>query len=184
MPILCPLHGEPGGSRIRTRTDFDWENNSGNAAEMCYWINETIEYYFRQNERDIKNFLERMEASCRNEILPPEEFNWFRDDKRICLWLWHQTIHYSRRYDDTFPDHRGRFKAILEHFDSMDKAGDQKRESLNILKGDWQRKGNTPDPFSNESTETINYLWNYTVKLHDNINRYFSPISDDDSKYV
>ncbi|WP_420286934.1 hypothetical protein [Enterobacter sp. BNK-9] len=168
-------------SRIRIRTDFDWGGNSGNVEEMCYWINKTIEYSFGKNE-SVKNFLERMEASCKDEILPPEEFSWFKNDKRICLWLWHQTIKYRYRHGDTFPDHRGRFKAVVEYFDSMDETGNQKRESLNKLTGDWQREGNIPDPFSNENAETINYLWNYTAKLHSNINRFFSPITDDDRK--
>ena len=70
-------------SRIRIRTDFDWRGNSGNAEEMCYWINKTIEYSFGQNE-SVKNFLERMEASCKDEILPPYR-DWETDRKSTRL---------------------------------------------------------------------------------------------------
>ncbi|WP_044597289.1 hypothetical protein [Pseudescherichia sp.] len=130
----------------------------------------------------INDFVDEMEALCKDEILPLEEFNWFRHDKRICLWLWRESSAYRGWRDHAFPDHRGRFEALVEYFDVKGLGGNKKRELLDDYKDDWQRKGNTEDPFSKENSETINYLWNYTVKLHGNINRYFSPISDDDRK--
>lgn len=175
--------GQPSrSSKIRIRTDFDWGNNSGNMFEIHSWINNELASYFRRDERNIEKFVNEMEASCRDEILPLEEFDWFKNDKRICLWLWRESSAYRGRNGNAFPDHRGRFHALVEYFDIKDLNGNQKRERLNEYKADWQRKGNMPDPFSNENAETINYLWNYTAKLHNNINRYFSPISDDDKK--
>lgn len=171
-------------SRIRVNTDFDWENNSGNVWEINTWINSELDYSFRRrDEQDIKKFVSKMEASCKDEILPLEEFNWFRNDKRICLWLWLESSAYRGRHDNAFPEHQGRFDAIVKYFDEVTyRSGNKKIERLNEYKADWQRKGDMPNPFSNESAETINYLWNYTVKLHGNINRYFSPISDNDRK--
>lgn len=169
-------------SRIRNCTKFDWGNNSGNEWEINLWINSELDSCFRGHTRTIKDFVNEMKASCRDEILPLEEFNWFKNDKRICLWLWRESSAYRGWHDHAFPDHRGRFEAIVEYFDVKDLSGNEKRKRLDDHKHDWQRKGDTPDPFSNEDAETINYLWNYTAKLHSNINRYFSPISDDDKK--
>ena len=170
-------------SRIRVSTNFDWENNSGNVWETNKWINNELDSYFRRRDvKYINDFVDEMEALCKDEILPLEEFNWFRHDKRICLWLWRESSAYRGWRDHAFPDHRGRFEALVEYFDVKGLGGNKKRELLDDYKDDWQRKGNTEDPFSKENSETINYLWNYTVKLHGNINRYFSPISDDDRK--
>ncbi|HAT7705152.1 hypothetical protein [Enterobacter roggenkampii] len=170
-------------SRIRVSTNFDWENNSGNVWETNTWINNELDSYFRRRDvKYINDFVDEMEALCKDEILPLEEFNWFRHDKRICLWLWRESSAYRGWRDHAFPDHRGRFEALVEYFDVKGLGGNKKRELLDDYKDDWQRKGNTEDPFSKENSETINYLWNYTVKLHGNINRYFSPISDDDRK--
>ncbi|WP_312655439.1 hypothetical protein [Kluyvera ascorbata] len=170
-------------SRIRVSTNFDWENNSGNVWETNKWINNELDSYFRRRDvKYINDFVDEMEALCKDEILPLEEFNWFRHDKRICLWLWRESSAYRGWRDHAFPDHRGRFEALVEYFDVKGLGGNKKRELLDDYKDDWQRKGNTEDPFSKENSETINYLWNYTVKLHSNINRYFSPISDDDRK--
>lgn len=170
-------------SRIRVSTNFDWENNSGNVWETNTWINNELDSYFRRRDvKYINDFVDEMEALCKDEILPLEEFNWFRHDKRICLWLWRESSAYRGWRDHAFPDHRGRFEVLVEYFDVKGLGGNKKRELLDDYKDDWQRKGNTEDPFSKENSETINYLWNYTVKLHGNINRYFSPISDDDRK--
>lgn len=171
-----------GRQGIKAYKDFDWHNMSGNADEICYWINNELDYFFSGDERDIEKYVSRMKRECNEEILSLTEFDWFKNDKRICLWLWHQNVVYSYRRGDTFPDHRGRFNALIEYYDSMDKAGSRKRELLNDFKGDWQRKGNTPDPFVSESVEIINYLWKYAAKLDDNITRHFTPISDDDKK--
>ncbi|WP_460645947.1 hypothetical protein [Leclercia adecarboxylata] len=169
-------------TEIRLLHDFEWLDKSGNVEEMCYWINKELGYYFRKDEKDIEGFVTRMTAACNDEILPLVEFDWVKHDSRICLWLWHQIIRYSYRRGDAFPEHRGRFEALVEHFDSLNESGNQKRKLLNKFRGDWQRKGNTPDPFVSESTEVINYLWRYSIKLHANITRNFSPISDGDRK--
>lgn len=134
------------------------------------------------DERDINEFVKRMESFCKDEILPLTEFDWIKNNKRICLWLWHQTIRYSYKRGDAFPEHRGRFEALVEYFDSLNESGNRKRQLLNNFRGDWQRKGNTSDPFISESADVINYLWRYSIKLHDNITRHFSPISDEDRK--
>lgn len=172
----------PIRSKIRISTDFDWENNSGNVCEIHSWINSELGSYFQRDERDIKKFVNEMEAYCRDEILPLEAFNWFKNDKRICLWLWRESSAYRGWHDHAFPDHRGRFEAIVECFDVKALSGNKKRKNLDAYMHDWQRKGNTQDPFSNENVETINFLWNYTAKLDENLSRYFSPINDDDKK--
>jgi hypothetical protein len=169
-------------AKIKIQTDFNWNDKSGNVDETCYWINNVLNSSFRGNERDINEFVKRIESFCKDEILPLTEFDWIKNNKRICLWLWHQTIRYSYRRGDAFPEHRGRFEALVEHFDSLNESGNRKRELLNNFRGDWQRKGNTFDPFVSESAEVINYLWRYSIKLHDNITRNFSPISDEDRK--
>lgn len=168
--------------KIKIKTDFNWNDKSGNVDETCNWINNVLNSSFRGDERDINEFVKRMESFCKDEILPLTEFDWVKNNKRICLWLWHQTTHYSYRRGDAFPEHRGRFEALVEYFDSLNKSGNRKRELLNNFRGDWQRKGNTSDPFINESSDVINYLWRYSIKLHDNITRHFSPISDEDRK--
>lgn len=162
--------------------EFEWQDNSGNVEEMCYWINKELSKYFRKDAKDIEGFVTRMAAACNDEILPLVKFDWIKNDSRICLWLWHQNISYSYRRGDVFPEHRGRFEALVEHFDSLNESGNRKRELLDKFRGDWQRDGNTFDPFFSESAEVINYLWGYSIKLHDNITRYFSPISDEDRK--
>lgn len=169
-------------SRIIVRNGLDLDSKSGNTDEICRWINFELDNYFRGSERNIEGFVREMEATCKDEILSMAEFDWFKNDKRICLWIWCENINYCHWRGDTFPDHRGRFNSIVEYFDSMNESGNRKIELLNDFRGDWQRDGNTPDPFVNESTEVINYLWRYTIKLHDNITRHFSPISDEDRK--
>ncbi|KAB8305896.1 hypothetical protein EH228_19030 [Erwinia endophytica] len=162
--------------------EFEWQDNSGNVEEMCYWINKELSQYFRKDAKDIEGFVTRMAAACNDEILPLVKFDWIKNDSRICLWLWHQKISYSYRRGDVFPEHRGRFEALVEYFDYLNESGNRKRELLDKFRGDWQRKGNTSDPFVSESAEVINYLWRYSIKLHDNITRNFSPISDEDRK--
>ncbi|WP_413536260.1 hypothetical protein [Rahnella inusitata] len=169
-------------AKIKIKTEFNWNDNSGNVDEMCYWINKELSHYFGKNAKDIEGFVTRMAATCNDEILPLVKFDWIKNDSRICLWLWHQNISYSYRRGDVFPEHRGRFEALVEYFDSLNESGNRKRELLNNFRGDWQRKGNTSDPFFSESAEVINYLWRYSIKLHDNITRNFSPISDEDRK--
>ncbi|WP_338534333.1 hypothetical protein ACEPWQ_02930 [Leclercia adecarboxylata] len=168
--------------KIKIKTGFNWNDKSGNVDETCYWINNVLNSSFRGDERDIDEFVKRMESFCKDEILPLTEFDWIKNNKRICLWLWHQTIRYSYRRGDAFPEHRGRFEALVEYFDSLNESGNRKRELLNNFRGDWQRKRNTFDPFVSESADVINYLWRYSIKLHDNITRHFSPISDEDRK--
>jgi hypothetical protein len=68
-------------SRIRVSTNFDWENNSGNVWETNTWINNELDSYFRRDVKYINDFVDEMEALCKDEILPLEEFNWFRHDK-------------------------------------------------------------------------------------------------------
>ncbi len=169
-------------SGISSPEFFDWQNKSGNMEEIRTWIDDELNYHFERDVRDIKRFVSKMESSCKDEILPLAEFDWFKNDKRICLWLWHKIIRYSYRRGDAFPEHRGRFEALVEHFDSLNESGNQKKELLSNFRSDWQRNGNISDPFINESEEAINYLWDSAEKLHSNIIRYFSPITDDDRK--
>ena len=172
----------PERSGIRSPKYFDWRNKSGNMEGIRTWIDGELNYHFERNVRDIKRFASKMESSCKDEILPIAEFDWIKKDKRICLWLWYKTVGYRSRRRDVFPEHQGRFDAIVEYFDAEDLTGNQKREMLNEYKSGWQRKNNTPDPFSGKNTEIINYLWNYAAKPKDNITRYFLPITDDDKK--
>ncbi len=169
-------------SEIRVHRVFNRRDNCENVEEICYWINTALDYTFKGNERDRGYFVNKMEASCKDRILPLVKFDWIKNDKRICLWLWYKNIGYRRRLGDVFPEHLGRFDAIVEYFDTMNNGGYQKKESLDNAKGDWQRKWNTPDPFNKENIEAINYLWDSAVKLHSNIIQYFSPITDDDRK--
>lgn len=169
-------------TKIKIYNDFNWSDKSGNMDEICCWINKVLNSSFRRNEQEINEFVKKMESFCKDEILPLAEFDWIKNDKRICLWLWHQEIDFRQRRGDTFPEHRGRFNALVEHFDSLNESGDRKRELLSKLMGYWQRNGNTPDPFVSESAEIIHYLWSYAVKLHDNITRHFLPISDEDRR--
>ncbi|WP_313667141.1 hypothetical protein [Atlantibacter sp.] len=169
-------------SRIRLRNDFDWDSHSGNVEEICYWINKTLVRHFRENDRDIKWFVSEMDGRCKDEILPAIEFDWIKNDKRICLWLWQREVGYSQRRGDVFPDHRGRFESLVRYFDTLNCGGNRKRERLDNFRRDWQRDGNTPDPFAKEDADTINYLWDYAAKLNNNITRHFSPIADDDKK--
>lgn len=168
-------------SGISIRDEFDWDSKSGNTSDTCQWINDELNDYFRKNKRRIDQFIEEMEAACKDELLPPTDFEWIKD-KRICLWIWHKNNSHRQRRGDAFPDHRGRFNAIVEYFDSLDESGNRKRELINDFKYDWQTNGNKPDPFASKSEEVINYLWNYSIKLHGNITRHFSPISDEDKK--
>lgn len=165
-----------------THADFDWQSKAGNVSEMCDWINNELDHHFSRHERDINRCVDKMVSSCKDEILPLIEFDWIKNDKRICLWLWHREIGFSQRRGDTFPDHRGRMEALLKHIDTLDQGGDQKKELLNSFKGDWQQNNNTPDPFTHENAETINYLWHYAEKLHNNITRHFSPMTEEDRK--
>lgn len=168
-------------SGIRVRDEFDWDNKSGNTSEICQWIDDELNDYYRGNKRWIDQFIEEMEAACKDELLPPTDFEWIKD-KRICLWIWHKNNSHRQRRGDAFPDHRGRFNAIVEYFDSLDASGNRKRELINDFKYDWQINENKPDPFASKSEEVINYLWSYSIKLHENITRHFSPISDEDKK--
>ncbi|HII3142846.1 hypothetical protein HV198_19965 [Citrobacter freundii] len=168
-------------SGISIRDEFDWDSKSGNTSDTCQWINDELNDYFRKNKRRIDQFIEEMEAACKDELLPPTDFEWIKD-KRICLWIWHKNNSHRQRRGDAFPDHRGRFNAIVEYFDSLDESGNRKRELINDFKYDWQTNGNKPDPFASKSEEVINYLWSYSIKLHGNITRHFSPISDEDKK--
>lgn len=168
-------------SGISIRDEFDWDSKSGNTSDICQWINDELNDYFRKNKRRIDQFIEEMEAACKDELLPPTDFEWIKD-KRICLWIWHKNNSHRQRRGDAFPDHRGRFNAIVEYFDSLDESGNRKRELINDFKYDWQTNGNKPDPFASKSEEVINYLWSYSIKLHGNITRHFSPISDEDKK--
>lgn len=169
-------------SRIRTRDEFDWDNKSENTDEICRWINFELDEYFRGIERDIDRFVKKMEAACKDEILSLVEFDWFKNDKRICLWIWHENNLHRQRRGDAFPEHRGRFNSIVKYIDSIDLSGNQKKELIDEFRYKWQKNGNTLDPFSNENKEVINYLWNYSIKLHGNITHHFSPISDEDKK--
>lgn len=169
-------------TEISISHEFEWLDKSGNVEEMCYWVNKELSHYFRKDGRDINDFVSRMQAACNDEILPLVEFDWIKNDRRICLWLWHQTIRYSYRHGDAFPEHRGRFNALVNHFDSLNESGNRKKQLLNISRSNWQRNGDISDPFISENAETINYLWSYSVKSYDNITRHFSPISDEDRK--
>lgn len=168
-------------SRISIRDEFDWDSKSGNTSDICQWINDELNDCFRENKQRIDQFIEDMEAACKDELLPPTDFEWIKD-KRICLWIWHKNNSHRQRRGDAFPDHRGRFNAIVEYFDSLDESGNRKRELINDFKYDCQTNGNKPDPFVSKSEEVINYLWSYSIKLHGNITRHFSPISDEDKK--
>ncbi|ECD7245031.1 hypothetical protein LVO39_005597 [Salmonella enterica] len=168
-------------SGISIRYEFDWDSESGNTSEICRWINTELDDCFQGHERDIDAFVREMESACKDELLPLTDFEWVKD-KRICLWVWHNEIGYRNRRNETFPGHSGRFDALIKYFDKLNCSGVRKKEILDELRGDWQRNGNTPDPFANENAEIINYLWCYSIKLHDNITRYFSPISDEDRK--
>jgi hypothetical protein len=169
-------------SGIRFPKRFDWRDKSGNIDEIHTWIDDEINYHFERDVRSIKIFVSKMESSCKDEILPVADFDWIKKDKRICLWLWYKIVSHRNRRRDAFPEHQGRFDAIVDYFDVKELTGNRKREVLNECKSDWQRKNNTPDPFIDKNTETIKYLWNYAEKPKDNITRYFLPMTDDDKK--
>ncbi|MEG0869468.1 MAG: hypothetical protein RSG77_20825, partial [Hafnia sp.] len=66
-------------SGISIRDEFDWDSKSGNTSDTCQWINDELNDYFRKNKRRIDQFIEEMEAACKDELLPPTDFEWIKD---------------------------------------------------------------------------------------------------------
>lgn len=167
--------------RISTRDEFDLISKSENTDKICQWVNTALDDYFHENEINIDRFVTRMKSACKDELLPEEDFEWMANP-RICLWAWYHEVGYRHWRNETFPNHRGRFKALTEYFDEMDRSGRRKKEILDELKRDWQRKGDIPDPFAKDDDNEIIHRWDYAAKEPHNITRYFSPMDTEDKK--
>ncbi|HEE0041834.1 TPA: hypothetical protein R8G25_002810 [Citrobacter freundii] len=168
-------------SGISVRDEFDWDNKSGNTSEICQWIDDELNDYYRGNKRRIDQFIEEMEAACKDELLPLTDFGLI-NDKRICLWAWYIKIGCNTRRNEVFPDHRGRFDALIKYFDELDCSGVRKKKILDDLRGEWQKYVNMPDPFAKDNEREITYRWDYAEKPPYNITRYFLPITNEDKK--
>lgn len=130
----------------------------------------------------MNHFVTEMLCECKKYILPLREFDWIKNDRRICLWMWYNCLRPYRENKNpyTYPDENSRFNKIVNYFDELNVLGHEKNNHMNSYKDDWGDIFKQKKPLSSldeNSAEECAHIWNYLSKEKYGLNELFIPIN-------
>lgn len=153
-----------------------------NTEDICFYINEFIERHYNYDVFKMNNFVTEMVYECKKSILPLSDFDWIKNDSRICLWMWYKCLSPYRENEVlyTYPDENSRFNKIIDYFDRFNLSEHGKKNYMDSYKNDWGHIFKQKKPLSlldEKSEEECTHIWNYLSKEKYGINEIFIPIN-------